>query len=116
MGISAKPKPPFELFDPETAAVMGLAFDTAWQVLLVTGSELVSSFRAEETREVLALRIITLAQLGERDVFRVCMTMRLRMSVALPMRSAGTPRGRSGAHRPGNWAARRVDHVGKGGG
>jgi hypothetical protein len=50
MGASARPNPPFELFDPETAAVMGLAFDTAWQVLLVTGSELVSSFRAEETR------------------------------------------------------------------
>ncbi len=71
MGASARPNPPFELFDPETAAVMGLAFDTARQVLLVTGSELVSSFRAEETREVLALRIITLAQLGERDVFRL---------------------------------------------
>jgi hypothetical protein len=71
MGISAKADPPFELFDPETAAVMGLAFDTAWQVLLVTGSEPVSSFRAEETREVLARRIITLTQLGERNVFRL---------------------------------------------
>jgi hypothetical protein len=71
MGISARPNPPFELFDPETAAVMELAFDTAWQVLLVTASELVSSFRAEETREVLARRIITLTQLGERDVFRL---------------------------------------------
>jgi hypothetical protein len=70
MSIGARPNPPFELFDLETAAVMGLAFDTAWQVLLVKGSEL-SSFRAEETREVLARRIITLTQRGERDVFRL---------------------------------------------
>jgi hypothetical protein len=71
MGTYAQPNPRFEVFDPETAAAMGLAFDTAWQMLMVTGSELVSSFRAEATREALALRIITLAKLGERDVFRL---------------------------------------------
>ena len=50
---------------------MGLAFDTAWQILMVTEGELVSPVRAERTREALALRIITLVQLGERDVLRL---------------------------------------------
>ena len=58
-------------FDPETAASMGLAFDTAWQALVASGSGLVASFRAETTREALALRIIDAVQLGEHDVARL---------------------------------------------
>jgi len=71
MGISSDLHPPFAAFDTDTAGAMGLAFDTAWQVLMGTQSGLVSPLRAEETREALALRIITLAELGERDVFRL---------------------------------------------
>jgi hypothetical protein len=63
--------PQFQPFDPKTAEVMRLAFHTAWQALLVSGSELVASFRAEATREALVLRIIELAQDGERDVVRL---------------------------------------------
>jgi hypothetical protein len=106
MGVGAKPNPRFEAFDPETAAAMGLAFDTAWQVLLVTGSELVSSFRAEETREALALRIITLTKLGERDVFRLHDD-----AIAHVRRLANTQRNPSGAaqhHGASAEAGRRV--------
>jgi hypothetical protein len=68
---SVHPSPQFQAFDPESAEVMLLAFHTAYRELLVSGSELVGSFRAEATREALALRIIDLAQAGERDVVRL---------------------------------------------
>jgi hypothetical protein len=71
MGISAQRVQEFNSFDPDIAAAMGLAFDTAWQRLIVSGSDLVSSFRAEKTREALALRIIHLVSLGERDIIRL---------------------------------------------
>jgi hypothetical protein len=60
-----------EPFDPEAAEAMGLAFNTAWQSLLVSGSELASSGYAERTREEIALRIIETAQHGERDATRL---------------------------------------------
>jgi hypothetical protein len=53
---SAYPNPQFQPFDQKTAEVMRLAFHTSWQALLVSGSELVASFRAEATREALVLR------------------------------------------------------------
>jgi hypothetical protein len=65
------PNPQFQPFDAKTAEVMRLAFHTAWQALLVSGSELVASFRAQATREALVLRIIELARDGERDVVRL---------------------------------------------
>jgi hypothetical protein len=40
---------------------MSLAFDTAWQRLLVSGTHLAASRHADATREALALRIIDLA-------------------------------------------------------
>jgi hypothetical protein len=58
-------------FDPDTLQIMGVAFDSAWYKLLVSGSALTASFRAEHTREALALRIITRARMGERDVTRL---------------------------------------------
>ncbi len=58
-------------FDPQMAEAMGLAFDTAWQKLLVSGSELASSGYADATREALAMHIIDVAKTGERDVTRL---------------------------------------------
>ena len=55
-------------FEPETANAMGLAFDTAWQALLVSSSPLVSPDYADQTREQLALHIIDAAKVGQRDV------------------------------------------------
>ncbi len=58
-------------FDPETARIMGLAFETAWERLLVVGSALVASFNADGAREALALRIVHMAQRGEHDLNRL---------------------------------------------
>jgi hypothetical protein len=59
-------------FDPETLQIMGVAFDSAWYKLLVSGSALTASWRAEHTREALALQIVASARRGERDVGRLC--------------------------------------------
>jgi hypothetical protein len=59
-------------FDPDTLQIMGVALDSAWYKLLVSGSALTASWRAEHTREELASQIVASAQLGERDVERLC--------------------------------------------
>ena len=59
-------------FDPATCDAMGLAFDNAWQKLLVSGTHLAGSWYADATREALAMHIIDLAKTGERDVNRLC--------------------------------------------
>ena len=59
-------------FDPDTLQIMGVALDCAWYKLLVSGSALTASWRAEHTREALASQIVASAQLGERDVERLC--------------------------------------------
>jgi hypothetical protein len=58
-------------FDPDTLQIMGVSLDCAWYELLVSGSALTASFRAEHTREALALYILAKARLGERDVNRL---------------------------------------------
>jgi hypothetical protein len=58
-------------FDPATCDAMGLAFDSAWQKLLVSGTHLAASWYADATREALAMHIIDLAKRGERDVNRL---------------------------------------------
>jgi hypothetical protein len=59
-------------FDPDTLQIMGVAFDSAWYKLLVSGSALAASWRAEHTREAFASQIVASARLGERDVDRLC--------------------------------------------
>jgi hypothetical protein len=54
-------------FDPETLAVLQTVFDTAWAELLATGSVLVSDANRDQTRTMLAKRIIAAAENGERD-------------------------------------------------
>jgi hypothetical protein len=58
-------------FDPATCDAMGLAFNAAWQKLLLSGTHLASSVYADATREALAMHIIDLAKRGERDVNRL---------------------------------------------
>ena len=45
-------------FDPEAVAVLGAAFDAAWDALQKSGSPLASDAQAMTTRERLAKRII----------------------------------------------------------
>jgi hypothetical protein len=58
-------------FNAATCDAMGLAFDRAWQNLLVSGAHLASSDYEDATREALAIHIIDLAKTGERDVNRL---------------------------------------------
>ena len=66
-----------KLFDSAVADAMGLAFDSAWQKLLMSGTHLASSANAETTREALGMHIIDLAERGERDVNRLRMVRSL---------------------------------------
>jgi hypothetical protein len=58
-------------FGPVVCDAMGLAFDSAWQKLLVSGTHLASSAYADATREALAMHIIERAKTGEHDVNRL---------------------------------------------
>ena len=58
-------------FDPDTVRLLGDAFDGAWRSLQTTGVYFTSRGHAEATREKLALRIIEMANHGERDLDRL---------------------------------------------
>ena len=59
------------VFDPETLAMLGSAFDTAWETVVKSGSPLAAPDQATATRALLAKRIIELAQTGERTKQRL---------------------------------------------
>ena len=54
-------------FDPEAVAILGAAFDAAWDALQKSGSPLASDAQAMTTRERLAKRIIEMGQKGMRN-------------------------------------------------
>jgi hypothetical protein len=54
-------------FDPEAVAILGAAFDAAWDALQKSGSALASDAQAMTTRERLAKRIVEMGQKGTRD-------------------------------------------------
>jgi len=54
-------------FDPETVGVLTAALDEAWSRLLASGSECTRPAYARAMREVLAKRIIELAQRGTKE-------------------------------------------------
>ena len=58
---------PEAAFDPETIAVLSAALDEAWDRLLQSGSECTRPAYARAMREVVARRIIDMAQRGIRD-------------------------------------------------
>ena len=51
-------------FDAETTALLGSAFDAAWDILQKSGSEFAGPANAERTRGLLAVKIIGLGQQG----------------------------------------------------
>ena len=59
-------------FDPETVHLMGAAFENAWESLTARGDRLADPLEAAHSRELLAKRIIELAQRGGRDSIRLC--------------------------------------------
>ena len=58
-------------FDDNEVQVLVEAFDEAWKRVQEDGGSPVGDGHAEATRELLALRIIEIAQLGERDSSRL---------------------------------------------
>jgi len=59
-------------FDPETIYLLAAAFENAWESLTARGDRIDDPLKAAHSREVLAKRIIKLAQRGERDSIRLC--------------------------------------------
>jgi hypothetical protein len=59
-------------FKPEVEEVTRYASEVAWKSLEDCASAFVALNRAEWAREVLALRIVETAQLGERDPDKLC--------------------------------------------
>ena len=60
------------IFDPETAHLLAAALENAWKSLTTRGDRFADPLKAAHSREVLAKRIIELAQHGERDSTRLC--------------------------------------------
>ena len=58
-------------FDSDEVKVLTDAFDQAWKAVEESGVCFASNAYKNATREVLALRIIEIAQLGERDPNRL---------------------------------------------
>jgi hypothetical protein len=58
---------PETAFDPETIEVLESAFDNAWDALQNSGSRLARPGYSRAVREVIAKRIIEMAQLGMKD-------------------------------------------------
>ena len=59
------------MFDVNTTIILASAFDDAWLSLQTSGSRFATDERAAATRELLAQRIIVIAQRGERDSRRI---------------------------------------------
>jgi hypothetical protein len=62
---------PNTYFDPEVARVMGEAFTSAWETVQSSGNPELLDGKAEWARETLGLRIIDMAQQGERDASKL---------------------------------------------
>ena len=54
-------------FEPETIEILVVAFETAWQKVEQSGSKLASPRYKRAAQELIAKRIIEMAQRGERD-------------------------------------------------
>ena len=59
------------VFDPEQVRIVTAAFDQTWQAVQDTATPFASNGVAEATGDVVALRIIAMARLGELDCERL---------------------------------------------
>jgi hypothetical protein len=55
------------VFEPDAILILTSALDDAWQSLQTAGASFASRGQVDATRELLALRIIEMAKLGQRD-------------------------------------------------
>lgn len=56
-----------EAFEPETIEILVAVFETAWRKIELSGSKLASPAYKRAAQEIIAKRIIEMAQRGERD-------------------------------------------------
>jgi hypothetical protein len=59
------------VFDAEQIGILTAAFDETWQAVQGSGAPFASNGEAEATRDLIALRIIAMARLGELDCRRL---------------------------------------------
>ena len=59
------------VFDAEEVRILTAAFDETWQAVQDSGAPFASNGEAEATRDLIALRIIAIARLGELDCGRL---------------------------------------------
>jgi hypothetical protein len=78
-------------FDPEATDAMGVAFDSAWQVLEASGKFFNSHFTADWARKTIATRIIDMALRGERDPARLSDDALAYLIHALPQMADSWP-------------------------
>ncbi|HVQ66667.1 MAG TPA: hypothetical protein VMT08_04135 [Bradyrhizobium sp.] len=76
------------VFGPAVIRILTAAFDDAWKSIQDSGMTFPSDRHADATRELLALRIIETARLGERDARRLLDDALLHLSVS-DLRSSG---------------------------
>jgi hypothetical protein len=69
-----------DAFDPNAVAILGAAFDAAWDALQKSGSPLASDAQAMTTRERLAKRIIEMGQKGMRNHQRLAEDARAHLT------------------------------------
>jgi hypothetical protein len=65
--MSIIPRLAASAFEPETIATLVAAFEDAWQKVEQSGSHFASPRYQRAAREIIAKRIIEMAQGGERD-------------------------------------------------
>ncbi|HZC55116.1 MAG TPA: hypothetical protein VE396_03575 [Xanthobacteraceae bacterium] len=65
--MSIIPRLAASAFEPETIATLVAAFEDAWQKVEQSGSHFASPRYKRAAREIIAKRIIEMAQGGERD-------------------------------------------------
>jgi hypothetical protein len=58
-------------FGPDLRAAMSIAVEEAWRTLIETGSSFATEDQARVTQEVLALRVVDTARMGESDPVRL---------------------------------------------
>jgi hypothetical protein len=78
-------------FDPDATHAMGVAFDSAWQVLEASGNIFNSHFTADWARKTIATRIINMALRGERDPDRLSDDALAYLVHALPQMADNWP-------------------------
>jgi hypothetical protein len=60
-----------DAFDDQQVRILVQAFEEAWKAVQGSGASGAPGAHSEASRELLALRIIEIAQLGERDPIRL---------------------------------------------